>query len=307
MRRLLLAALILAAGALPASAAAAPAPLESFQIQTFIPGRIWFQTAWIPQAVEPRLGAHRRLSGGGRTFKGIWNPVAISTLSTRSGLAGLWRDRRYRPPTTAVIADTRLTAKQRRRFAPIAELFRDADVLVVAAGHPACAGITRAQAQAVVRGRVTRWSAVGPAAADDRIRVRHPVDGFGDAESRFGVLHPGGLNKRIPYAPDAKGARDGGVAAAAAGDTSIAAITSWSRLRRVVPGTCVVPLDGIAPSDATVGDLSYPEAFPVTYLRPRFAIDAYDRALYAAMTALFRSERFAGLVARTGGIVRQPS
>ena len=306
MRRLLLlAALIVAGGALPASAAAAP--LESFQIQTFIPGRIWSQTAWIPQAVEPQLGAVRRLSAGGRTFKGIWIPVAISTLSTRSGFAGLWRDRRYRPPTTAVIADTRLTAKQRRRFAPVAELFRDADVLVVAAGHPACAGITRAQAQAVVRGRVTRWSAVGAAAADDRIRVRHPVDGFGDAESRFGVIHPGGLGKRMPYAPGAKGVRDGGVSAAAAGDTSIAAITSWSRLRRVVPGTCVVPLDGMAPSDATVGDLSYPEAFPVTYLRPRFAIDAYDRALYAAMAALFRSERFAGLLAQTGGIVRQPS
>ena len=98
----------------------------------------------------------------------------------------------------------------------------------------------------------------------------------------------------MPYAPGAKGVRDGGVSAAAAGDTSIAAITAWSRLRRVVPGTCVVPLDGVAPSDATVGDLSYPEAFPVTYLRPRFAIDAYDRALYAAMAALFRSERFAG-------------
>ena len=77
---------------------------------------------------------------------------------------------------------------------------------------------------------------------------------------------------------DERRVRDGGVSAAAAGDTSIAAITSWSRLRRVVPGTCVVPLDGIAPSDATVGDLSYPEAFPVTYLRPRFAIDSYDRA-----------------------------
>jgi hypothetical protein len=305
MRRLLLAVLVVAGGALPASAAAAPP--ESFQIQTFIPGRIWTQTAWIPQAVEPHLGAVRRLGAGGRTFRGIWNPVAISTLSTRSGLAGLWRARRYRPPTTAVIADTRLTAKQRRRFAPVAELFRDADVLVLAAGHPACAGLTRAQAQAVVRGRVTRWSAVGAAAPDDRIRVRHPVDTAGEPESRFGVLHPGGLGKRMPYAPGAKGVRDGGVSAAAAGDTSIAAITSWSRLRRVVPGTCVVPLDGIAPSDATVGDLSYPEAFPVTYLRPRFAIDAYDRALYAAMKALFRSQRFAGLLAQTGGIVRQPS
>ena len=61
----------------------------------------------------------------------------------------------------------------------------------------------------------------------------------------------------------------------------------------------------VVPEDATVGDLSYPEAFPVTYLRPRFAVDAYDRALYAVMAALFRTERFAGLLARTGGIVRQ--
>jgi hypothetical protein len=303
VRRLLLAALVIAGAALPTSAAAAP--VDTFQIQTFIPGRIWSQTAWIPQAVEPQLGRVRRLPAGGRTFRGVWAPVAIGSLSTRSALGILWRGRRFRPPTTAVIADTRLTAKQRRRFTPVAELFRDADVLVVAAGHPACAGITRAQAQAIVRGRVTRWSAVVAGAPDDRIRVRHPLDTAGEPESRFGVVHPGGFGKRMPYAPDAKGVRDGGVSAAAAGDTSIAAITSWSRLRRVVPGTCVVPLDGVAPSDATVGDLSYPEAFPVTYLRPRFAIDARDRALYAAMAALFRSERFAGLLAQTGGIVRQ--
>ena len=66
-----------------------------------------------------------------------------------------------------MIADARLTAKQRRRFVTVADLFREADVLVVARDHPACAGITQAQALAIVRGGIKRWSEVVQGAAAD--------------------------------------------------------------------------------------------------------------------------------------------
>lgn len=67
----------------------------------------------------------------------------------------------------------------------------------------------------------------------------------------------------------AQGAPDGGVSAAATGDQSIAAITTWSRVRPRRAGTCVVPLNGVAPSDATVVGLTCHEAFPVTYVVTR--------------------------------------
>ena len=43
----------------------------------------------------------------------------------------------------------------------------------------------------------------------------------------------------------------------------------WSRVRRLGAAVCAVPLDGVAPTDATVAQLAYPEAFPVGYYRPR--------------------------------------
>ena len=306
LRRAALLALLLlpAATAAAATAAASAAPVETFQIQTLTGPNLWRQTSWIPFAVDE---THRAvtLRHGDRSWRGIWVPATISNRSTTAVLESAWRNRRG--IATAVIADRRLTRREQRRFTVVADLFRDADVLAVAAGHPACAGLTTAQARAVAHGDATRWSEVVAGAPADPIRVRYPADGD-VPETRFGEQLPrGDLRTHKPYAPGAKATTDGGLGAAAAGDRTVAAITSWTRARRFGASVCAIPLDGVAPTDDSVRALSYPRAYPVTYVRPRKGMTPFKLAMYDAMQRLFASEAFAGDLAGLGVVLPQPS
>jgi hypothetical protein len=67
----------------------------------------------------------------------------------------------------------------------------------------------------------------------------------------------------------AKAAFDGGLSAAASGDLSIAAVTSWSRARAYQQTTCAVPIDGAAPDDASVRALTHPDAYPIAFVTLR--------------------------------------
>ena len=72
-----------------------------------------------------------------------------------------------------------------------ADLGRDADVLVVARGHPACAsGVSRAAARGIAAGTIRTWSAAGvpTPASGDAIALRRAgtgIDRF--VEPRFGA------------------------------------------------------------------------------------------------------------------------
>jgi len=280
--------------ALPSAARASAPPLETFEIQTYVPSRLWSTMAWIPDAVEPKFGTRRRLTYGGRSWRGIWNPVAVGGPSAAWAFKSGWSG--GNGPATAVLSDVPVTAALRRRWTVVAELYRDADVLVVAAGHPACGGLTRAQANAIVRGRLTDWAAVAPGASGP-IQVFYP-SAAGDGESHFGVVRPSRGTARLPYARGARPATDGGVGAAAGGDPSVAAISTFSRVRGL-GGICAVPLDGVAPTEETVRALTYPEAFPVSYVRPR-SMGKFGLALYGAMARLFKTPAFKARLAGYG-------
>jgi hypothetical protein len=162
-----------------------------------------------------------------------------------------------------------------------ADLGRDADVLVVAQGHPACAsGVSRTAARGIAAGTIRTWSAAGVQApgGGDQIALRRAGDGVeGFVEPRFGV------SGRLPQG--ARAARDGGLSQAAAGDTSVAAVTSWSRARAYGRTTCAVPVGGVSPTDTSVRALAHPDAYPITFVtlrrftRPR---DRHTRAITAA-------------------------
>ena len=218
--------------AVAAAAPAAAAPVDTFQLQTYVGSRIWNQAAWIPFAIDSPPGRVHVLRHAGRSFRGVWVPATIGRRTTTEALANAWTSRRSARP--AAIADRVLSAREQRRHVLVGDLYRDADVLVVARDHPACAGLTRAQARAVVRGRIKRWSELVPGARADAIAVRYPSTG-GDAgaESHFGLVRPLRRWARMPYALGAKGATDGGVGAALAGDHAVAAVSMWSRVRRL--------------------------------------------------------------------------
>src|SRR5690606_6627147 len=88
----------------------------------------------------------------------------------------------------------------------------------------------------------------------------------------------------------AAGRPDGGIADAAQ-DHAVAAVTSWSRVRGY-RSVCAVPLDGVAPTDASVHARTYPEAYPIRFavLRKRQR-DAYSRKLRKAYVKFLRSSR----------------
>ncbi|MFN8123621.1 MAG: hypothetical protein U0237_14450 [Thermoleophilia bacterium] len=266
---LTLAAALGAAGTAPQHAHAR-SYFTTFGFVQVAPSRVWQQTAWIPQSIDVPPGVQHRFRLGADTYRGIWVPAAVSRTDTTLMLGYARRDARIRVDGSMFfVADRELTAAERRVFRVFADLYRDADVMVLRAGHPACAGLTRAQARAIASGRITRWSQVVAGAPADRIAVRYP-EVAGTIELRFGARLVGAtVHWRATYAPGARGAADGGVAEAAR-NPAVAAITSWTAMRRQArTDVCVVPLGGVAPSDAAVAALTYPAAFPVRYVVPR--------------------------------------
>lgn len=281
----------------------------SFQLTQLTPSRVYADTSFIPFALPDPIDRVFRYSVGPRTFVGPWIPASVGGSTASEYLARIDKNvySRRGAATQGVLVDRPLSARERRRFATLAELFRDADVLVVAAGHPACAGLTQAQARSIARGTTTRWSQVVAGATSDPIKVRYPIDRAG-----VGVPHLGTRivdHRRADYAPRATGAADGGVSAAAGGDQAVAAITTWSKVRARAGGTCVVPLDGVTPTDTTVMDLRFVEAFPVSYvvLRDVPRLDAENRAVVGAMrramATFLGSERLKGLLRGQGLLV----
>ena len=173
------------------------------------------------------------------------------------------------------------------------DLGRDADVLVVNRDNPVCAsGLTLAQARGIAQGTITRWSQVTTLSAGqpDAI-VRHVRGDDGYAQPRFGVAH------RPAHAVVE---RDGGVAAAYY-DRAVAAVTSWSRVRAYTSSVCAVPIDGVAPTDASVFNRSYSQAYPIEVaLAHRRRTDPQGRAMVAAYIDFLRSDAAATLFRNAG-------
>ena len=260
---IVLVAFVCALGTVPAEATHVQ---DSAQVTVFAPPRTYDDLNGLPIEVFERTRPKLRYRVGGHTHRVFWNNAVVGSTSTTQALRSM---RRATSHPTAVFADRRLRASERRRFREAAPLFDDADVMVVAAGHPACQGITRAQARAIVAGKVTRWSQLVTGATSDTIRVRYRGSAA-RADLRFGaryVRRPSG-KYTVSYPAGSRGAADGGIAAAALGDQSIAGVMAWSRFRSQ-PGVCAVPLDGVPPSNATVIDHTYAEAYRVTYVVPR--------------------------------------
>lgn len=276
---------LVACAALAATGLATPAHATHYQdmaqVSVYAPSRVYPDVITLPMEEFERTRPPTRLRTGGHTHRIYWNNTLVGGYSVSMALKAM-RNGGQRP--SGVFADRPLTAAERRRFKEAVPLYDDADVMVVAAGHPACRGLTRAQARGIVSGRFTRWSQVVTGAKDDTIRLRYRGT-RADPDLRFGATFVRQRNGRYrpSYPTSSRGAADGGIGAAAAGDHGIAAVTAWSRFRPQ-PGVCAVPLNGVGPSNATVTDRSYPEAFRVTYVVPRrtirFGVDRFaDRLL----------------------------
>jgi hypothetical protein len=254
------------AGLLLAPAAASAQAAESTFFNSVIPSRVDHLIGFTPTtfAIHPqgRRVVPITVRVGGRTYRYIFGSAsAVVGPSAGIYLRNMVRLRRY-PSPQGVFLDRRLTARERRHLTVRAELGRDADVLAVAAGHPACAsGVSRAAARGIAAGRIRTWSAAGVPvpASGNAIALRRAGNGIErSAEPRFGAP---------PRAPaGARAVWDGGLSEAASGDLAIAAVTSWSRARAYGTTTCAVPVGGAAPTDASVRALAHRDAYPISFV-----------------------------------------
>ncbi len=260
--RIRLTCLVLAVLASSASVAAAAPRAEYASVNSYIPARIDARIGFIPSNGMPQRPVSVR--SGGKTYRFLYQNSAVVWPHNELILSTLGK--RYASSVAGGFIDRRLTARQRKRLVVRLDLGRDADVLVVAKGHPACAaGLTAAQASDIARGKIERWSQVVslPAGAPDKIAVRAESDSTGFKVPRWG------LRAGSDYAKGSVGAADGGLAQAAGGDQAVAALTSWTRARAYAGTACSVPIGGVAPTNASVFGLSYPAAYPISYVVPR--------------------------------------
>ena len=275
--------------ALPAGAEAARIGYI-LQVPSYIPARIDHNIGFIPLNGLDRWPAPR-IRSGRHLYVGSWQ----NALFTRSSLSEALRHMRLIRNTTqneGAFSDRALTRSERRRFELLADIGRDGDVLVVKAGHPACAGLTLAQARAIATGRTTNWSQVvsGATGGADRIAVRHTLWNENAVEPRFGsgIKPRAGRASRNPIGD-------------AAADPAVAAVTSWSRARFRRAGVCAVPLNGVAPDDVSVHGLRYPGAYPIGFVverkRPRHKL---ARITLASYVRFLKSEMAAKLFRGTG-------
>jgi hypothetical protein len=252
-----------------APAEASARRVEDTYFNSVIPSRIDHLIGFTPTTFAIHPPGERvvpiKVRVGGRTYRYVFgNAAAVVGPSAGIYLRNMIRGRRY-PSAEGTFLDRRLTTAERRHVRVRADLGRDADVLAVGRGHPACAsGVSRADARGIAAGTIRTWSAAGVPAPEsgDAIALRRAGTGIErSVEPRFGAgwLLPSG----------ARAARDGGLSEAASGNLAVAAVTSWSRARAFQQTTCAVPVGGAAPDDTSVRALSYPDAYPISFVTLR--------------------------------------
>lgn len=185
--------------------------------------------------------------------------------------------------TTPLTATQEQTLRQR-------PLFRDADVLFTSVQNPVCqTGLTVDQAQAVARGQVRGWSAVGiavPAPLTDAFSAYWPwrTDDNALPEVLFGQT----------ARPPATALQPSANALALAGNsfqTSVVAAGRWSAWRGATDAVrarvCPIPVGGVTPSDQTVTDATYPFAFTAYWVRNRVPVAPYGLRMAKYEARLF--------------------
>jgi hypothetical protein len=259
------AALVVAACLLVPATASAQRVEDTF-FNSVIPSRVDHMIGFTPTTFGIHPQGERlvpiTVRVGGRRHRYVFgNASAVVAASPTIYMRNIIKQRRW-PSPEGIFLDRRLKPAERRHMQVRADLGRDADVLAVGRGHPACeSGVSRAAAKGIAAGKIRTWSAAGVPvpASGNAIALRRAGTGVDrSVEPRFRA------GWRLPRG--ARAAYDGGLSQAASGNLAIAAVTSWSRARAYQTTTCAVPVGGRAPSDESVRALSHPDAYPISFV-----------------------------------------
>jgi len=304
-------ALILAAfgaglGLLLAGSAMAATPPEEGQIVLFTPEKVWDETSWLSFIVRPGT-KEPVLHARGRPFRVSWNMTSITGKTTTDALASVAEGDTL---DAAAVLDRPLTASESRRFR-VVPLYRDADVLVAATGHPACSsGLSLDQVRGILTGGITAWPAVVAAWPADRLPDIHAVvpssPTLQGKRSMFGVVRPPLPRERV--------APPGPRYAASVAMTSEASIPNFLRGEAVgamgfqraralleAGAACAIPVDGVAPSVTTVRAGAYPASRTVGLAFFRGPVDPVRTAIRTRYLSIVTGPRGDRALARVFG------
>ena len=239
MRRVLIATTVLLLAA-PASAAAGPDWHHSFQVNVLTSPRMWEDASAVqfalPLSVQARVHGklHRRI------------PFSGYTISRRS-VGEVLREARRKYHEGNAFIERPLKARERRHFRSRL-VWVDGDVLAVHPTDPLCRS---GSSLGAVRDLLT-----APAGGRD---IYVPAGLTGDPEHLFGLEWDRGPDA---YGRGIKAVGEGSAVAAVASSPGSVAAVAWSAARWALDAgrVCAVPLAGVAPTEATLRDRSYPAA-----------------------------------------------
>jgi hypothetical protein len=256
-----------------------------WQVNATAAARFAEQLGFIPVAgIRPR--GWFKVKVGKRIYKAQWSNTVANAPTAAVAASTFKYD-----PDAGLFLDRPLTAAEQKRADVLADVARDADVLVLNPANPACGGLTYAQAKSLAAGEIIDWSQVG----SDAGRVTLRLTGEGFPYGLFGV-------EKLP--PGAVLSSNGGLGATMY-DRSSASVVPFSSVRDLpAEAACIVPLDGIAPSEDTVRSLAYPGAFPVHFvMSKKRSRRALDRLMVKRYVTFLRSERARRAFAATGAVL----
>lgn len=289
---------------LAAAPGASAAVTQLGQVVLITPARVWDETGWL--AFPPPGDLPPRLQVGRRRVPVLWAMAAVSARDTTEALARARRD-----VGSAAVVDRPLSAAERRRFR-VVPLYTDADVLIAAAGSPACTtGMPLPRARALLRGDVTRWAQAAPAAAGmtEPIRAWVPLGAGGIELPLFDVAAPRQRlepARPVPrfgrYGPAVRGVPESALPARAAQPGAVAAMRYSSAAFSIAGGSvCALPIGGVTPSEDTLRGGAYPVTRPIGLAFSRAAASAFTRAVRAEFVRWATGPKGIG---RYGGLIR---
>ncbi len=275
-------AVALAAG-MTAGVGAPASAKETWQVVVHMPESLWHDGANLFTLAEGK----QKLKVGRTARRGIWQNYTFSHPTTKQALKQAGEKDQ---PQDAALSDRRLNRRESKRLRQ-RPLWVDADVLLVDPRNPACtSGLSSTAVREILAGSRADWGSLVPAGswpigAPTAIRPYVAAwDDFGSPEAQplFGMRRIGGSTRVVV---------ESSAVAAAASNISAAVAAKYSALR-FRPGACAVPVDGVAPTDATVRAGTYPFSATVYWVtkknRPR-SFRVYQAAEKAFAKRLFGS------------------